>query len=371
MPYNFYEMPKFPCVMDMWDELKNESRPIVVYGMGNGADKLIRRFQKYEIEIADFFASDGFARGNLFHGFKVKPFSEIKATYSDFVVVLSFASNKPDVLDMLFDMSEKYDMYVPDMPVADENEYFDREFFNAHYEDLIKARDSFADEDSKSLFSAVVNYKLTGRAEYLFGAFSTKEELYACLPYDDISSFVDVGAYRGDTVDDAVKFFPRLEKIIALEPDAKNFKKLSDYVSELPQKSTLHNVAAWCDDTDGVFNGSGNRNSTVSATASYEHKSREVAMRRIDSLVDERVDFIKYDVEGAELEALLGSSQTIKKYTPSLLVSLYHRSRDIFSLTNMIKEKYGFYKLYLRRLLCLPAWEIDLIAIPDEKTKER
>ena len=365
MSYNFYEMPAFPCTTDMWDKLKSENRPIVVYGMGNGADKLIRRFQKYGIEIADFFASDGFARGNLFHGFKVKPFSEIKETYSDFVIVLSFASNKPDVLDMLFDMSEKYDMYVPDMPVADEEEYFDREFFNTHYDELIKARDNLADEESKRLFCAIVNYKLSGRAEYLFGAYSTKEELYGILPCDKISSFVDVGAYRGDTVEDAVKYFPSLENIIALEPDTKNFKKLSDYAGILPYNCMLHNVAAWCEDTDGVFNGSGNRNSTVSATASYEHKAASVAMRKIDTLINSKVDFIKYDVEGAELEALVGSNDTIKKYTPLLLVSLYHRSRDIFSLTNMIKEKYGFYKLYLRRLLCLPAWEIALLAIPE------
>ena len=115
-----------------------------------------------------------------------------------------------------------------------------------------------------------------------------------------------------------------------------------------------------------AFSGSGNRNSTVNATASYEHKSQMIALRRIDSLVSTPVDFIKYDVEGAEYEALLGTDETIKKYTPALLVSLYHRSRDIFSLTNMIKEKYGFYKLYLRRLLCVPAWEVDLIAIPNK-----
>lgn len=364
MPYNFYQMPEFPCKTDMWDKLKGECRPIVVYGMGNGADKLIRRFQKYGIEIADFFASDGFVRGNFFHGYKVKSFSEIKETYEDFVIVLSFASNRPDVLSMLRDMSKKYDMYVPDMPVADEEEYFDRDFFNTHYDELILAKNSFADEESKRLFCAIVNYKLSGRADYLFGVYSSKEELYGILPCDKISSFVDVGAYRGDTVEDAVKYFPCLKNIIALEPDTKNFRKLSEYVENLPQSCALHNVAAWCEDTNGEFSGSGNRNSTVSATASYEHKAATVAMRKIDSLVNSRVDFIKYDVEGAEYEALVGSNDTIKKYTPSLLVSLYHRSCDIFSLTNMIKEKYGFYKLYLRRLLCLPAWEVDLLAVP-------
>ena len=86
-------------------------------------------------------------------------------------------------------------------------------------------------------------------------------------------------------------------------------------------------------------------------------------MVRIDSIADRKIDYIKYDVEGAELEALNGSSQLIKRDSPTLLISLYHRSRDIFSLINKVREEYPEYTLYLRRLRCLPAWEIDLIAV--------
>ena len=41
-----YKLPEYPCREDMWDSLAKESRPIVVYGMGNGADKLFRRLEK-------------------------------------------------------------------------------------------------------------------------------------------------------------------------------------------------------------------------------------------------------------------------------------------------------------------------------------
>ena len=51
MPYIECQLPCYPCVSDMWDELARETRPIVVYGMGNGADKLIKRFEKYNIKI--------------------------------------------------------------------------------------------------------------------------------------------------------------------------------------------------------------------------------------------------------------------------------------------------------------------------------
>ena len=82
----------------------------------------------------------------------------------------------------------------------------------------------------------------------------------------------------------------------------------------------------------------------------------------MDSL-DFAPDYIKYDVEGSELDALIGSRGTIVRHRPALLVSLYHRSRDLFSLVNFLREQFPFYRLYLRRLRCLPAWEIDLICV--------
>ena len=133
MPYDIFELPKYPCASDMWDELKDEHRPILIYGMGNGADKLIRRFSSLGIEFADIFASDGFVRGHSFHGIRVKSFSEVKEMYSDFVIVLSFASNRDDVLSMLSEIDKSFDVYVPDMPVADEEEYFDKDFYNENY----------------------------------------------------------------------------------------------------------------------------------------------------------------------------------------------------------------------------------------------
>ena len=72
------------------------------------------------------------------------------------------------------------------------------------------------------------------------------------------------------------------------------------------------------------------------------------------------------DVEGAEKEALIGSRETIEACYPTLLISLYHRSRDIFELINTVRDSYPAYRLFLRRLRCLPAWEIDLIAVKDD-----
>lgn len=368
---NNITLPEYPVTEDMWDLLSHESRPIVVYGMGNGADKLINRFEKYGIEISDFFASDGFVRGHSFHGKRVKSLSEIKELYSDFVIVLSFASNREEVLSMLLEIDAAYDLYIPDMPVAGE-EYFDREFYNLHYNEILSAYDNLNDEESKSVFAAIVNYKLSGRMKYLVAASCEREDIYSLLPCEKIRTMIDAGAYNGDTAREAKGYFPHLERIYAVEPDTKNFKKLLKYSEAESEIDVIPiNSAAWCENADGSFMNSGNRNSSVSSTASFEHKDVGVTLVRLDKITDEKIDYIKYDVEGAEREALIGSFEIIKKYTPALLVSLYHRSADIFEIINTLAGSYPEYKMYLRRLFCVPAWELDLILVRIENNEKK
>ena len=367
MPYKVFDLPEYPCVRDMWDNLALETRPIVIYGMGNGADKLIRRLDKYGIRIADIFASDGFVRGHSFHGYRVKSFAEIREEYSDFVILLSFASNKEDVINMLESIDEGYDMLVPDMPVAGEEEYFDRDFYNSNYYEIRKAYDALRDAESRYVFASVINYKLSGRLSYLSSVCSHPDEMYSLLPCHDIITTVDAGAYNGDTVREAKKYFANLNKVYAIEPDLRNFKKLTKYSeAECDIEIASINAAAWHENSVGGFNGSGNRNSTISATASFEHRVGEIKLCTIDSIVNDTIDYIKYDVEGAEREALIGSHQTILCNRPCLLVSAYHRSRDIFELVNILSEAYPFYKIYMRRLRCIPAWELNLLLIPEK-----
>ena len=76
-----------------------------------------------------------------------------------------------------------------------------------------------------------------------------------------------------------------------------------------------------------------------------------------------RVDYIKYDVEGAEREALLGSAETIKTFRPRLLVSLYHRSEDLYELPLLLRALCPDYRMYLRRFAYVPAWDINLYCI--------
>ena len=65
---------------DLWTHLKETKKPIVLYGMGNGSDKIISVLNRYDIQISGVFESDGFVREKIFHGFKVTDYKTAKQT---------------------------------------------------------------------------------------------------------------------------------------------------------------------------------------------------------------------------------------------------------------------------------------------------
>ncbi|MBL4653189.1 MAG: FkbM family methyltransferase [Flavobacteriales bacterium] len=67
-----------------------------------------------------------------------------------------------------------------------------------------------------------------------------------------------------------------------------------------------------------------------------------IQQEKLDSL-----DFIKMDIEGAELEALKGAKNSIIKYKPKLAISLYHNPVDFLEIPAFIKELNLGYKFHL------------------------
>lgn len=348
---------------DVWRTLKQSSKPILIYGMGNGADKIIDVFTKYGIEYSDVFASDGFVRGHLYRGKRVISYSEATEKYGqNFDIVVSFGSKLPDVIERIYSLEATHNVYAPDVPVCD-GEIFNEEFFTAHCDELFTAREMFSDEKSKLIFDDIVKFKLFGRLDYLRSTACSEEEADNCLRLHKYKTFVDLGAYNGDTIKKYTALCPSIKKIYAFEPDRRNFKKLSSLCQSLAGiDTTTLNCAAYSSDTVLEFSASGNRNSSAASKGSFQHKTMSIEAKALDNVCD-FADFIKYDVEGTEYDAILGSKQLISKVHPDLLVSMYHKSEDLFKLPILVKELNANYTLYLRRLPYIPAWDLNMYAI--------
>jgi hypothetical protein len=60
-----------------------------------------------------------------------------------------------------------------------------------------------------------------------------------------------------------------------------------------------------------------------------------------------KIDFVKMDIEGAELSAIKGSASSIRRFRPNLAISLYHKPTDIFEIPSYIAKEFPFYEMYI------------------------
>ncbi len=341
-----------------WQLLAEETRPIYIYGMGNGADKILDVFDEYGIRIKGIFASDEFVRGHFFKGFQVKKYSEVCSQEDDFVIVLAFAAGYDSLIEKIDEMSCRHTLYAPDVPIAGGG-LFTYEYCIEHCEEIESVWNMLDDDFSKEVYSGVINFRISGKTEYLKKITTPKSEVYDnIIKPSGEEVYVDLGAYNGDTVSEFAGYTGnRYKKIYAFEPDSKNFRKLLKSTKEMKNVEAI-NCAAWCCDTELFFDDKAGRQSSVSTNG----KPKQA--KSVDSvLAGGEADIIKMDVEGAEEEAINGSVCTIKKYRPKLMISLYHRNRDIFYIPLMIKKLCPDYRLYIRHQPYIPAWETNLYAI--------
>ena len=87
---------------------------------------------------------------------------------------------------------------------------------------------------------------------------------------------------------------------------------------------------------------------------------------RIDDVVplDEKIDFLKIDVEGAEMAVLKGAKNIIATHRPTMAISLYHNWNDLWVIPNYVKEMHTGYKLLIRQHMN-NSFELVLYAIPE------
>jgi FkbM family methyltransferase len=178
--------------------------------------------------------------------------------------------------------------------------------------------------------------------------------------------FVDCGAFSGDTIQSYIKHQKQyFSKIIAVEPDPINCRLFKEYVSGLPNefqtKIEIKQYAVGSKRERVQFTMTG---SAASSVGTGEFYAESVPLD--DLLGNDRPTLIKMDIEGAELDALIGAKRTICQHLPVLAICLYHRQDDLWLIPSLIKSYSESYNLFLRRYSD-ECWELVCYAVPDER----
>ena len=340
------------------DSVKENGLPVYIYGMGNGGEKVLKWCSERDIKVEGIFASDDFVRGQSFMGFAVKKLSDIEREVGEFTVLCAFGTELPEIMARIEDIEKRHPLYAPDVPVAGDVS-FSRSVFTRRFDDVQRVYDMLADEQSRQTFIGVSAYKITGRLGYLREIFTDepKPSPLLGLAHDEI--VCDLGAYNGDTIRQLMDVTGGCKKVYAIEPEKRNFQKCVKNCTNI-KDAEFYNAAAWSHDTVLDFDGGSGRQAKLDAGG-----SGRIAARSLDSILSGRpCTYIKYDVEGADIPALEGSAETIRKHSPKLYCSLYHRCYDYIDIPLYLLEHFDSYRHYMRQDRYYPAWETYLVSTP-------
>ena len=133
--------------VSVWERLQQTSKPIVLYGMGNGADKIVDWCEANSVKIAGIFASDEFVRGQEFRGFKVERYADIISRFGeDILVVIAFASEREEVLTRFKELAEAHETVAPHLSLFEEPETVSLPWLEKYEAQLQKVYDNLADD---------------------------------------------------------------------------------------------------------------------------------------------------------------------------------------------------------------------------------
>ncbi len=339
-----YDVPSTP----FWQEYENA----FIYGAGNVGKDVFSVLTQRGIPVIAFF--DRKAKPDEYwKGFPVlQPDSEcVSAKMRKHAFVIIAIHNRdveiPPIIEKLVMLG-----YGRTVTLIELYDYFGQEMGNRfwltprYYYQSVKSfitsvAGLWADEASKALYTALVQFRLTGNYSFLPKPDMEHQYFPSDLPQSKMPlRFVDCGAFDGDTLASLINMGFDIEATASFEPDQENFQKLVHFVEI--NREALSNTALWpC----GVWSSTRQLRFTSGQGESCNVSSAGDIMVQCVSLDDAipffAPNFIKMDIEGAEYDAVLGARQTIVKYKPVLAISLYHCPEHLWQIPLLINRLVG------------------------------
>lgn len=244
-------------------------------------------------------------------------------------------------------------------------------------EQVAELMDLLVDEQSLRTASTIIrNWFTFSPFEQDYAEINVPDQYFPadiiCL--SDREVFVDLGAYDGkNTLEFIERSGKRFDAAYAFEMDRNNFALLANAFRARPDngaysvREVLSPSAMPAALDEATL--SGNAGGTVflcrfgvgSTQGSIWYRSQSQAsaadalgdclaeIARIDDvLVGQPVTLLKIDIEGAEMEALEGAKETIRRWKPQVAACVYHNPDHLLQLPLFLKTLVPEYALFLR-----------------------
>lgn len=174
-----------------------------------------------------------------------------------------------------------------------------------------------------------------------------EEEIYKFPSQSQSPLIVDCGANIGLSVLYFKSLYPQ-SSIIAFEPDQDNFLLLNENC----KRNSLTNVdcrqsAVWISDEIIHFSSDGTQGSQIASEKATENVILVKAERLADLLDQKMIDFLKIDIEGAEVDVLTDCSEGLKNVR-NLFVEYHGKAEDTEKLSALLSILKEHYKVYIK-----------------------
>ena len=232
--------------------------------------------------------------------------------------------------------------------------------FGKRINEILEVLDLLEDHFSKRVYAEMIIARITNQpfSEDLY----TKDQYFCLRPFLDINSnevFVDLGAYVGDTIEQYIQSkMGTFSKIFAFEPDVRNMEALQHRVNRLYKEWALSEdriipVKAGVSKQSTTLSMSNSNSDTPSLGANFLN-TNEPGMEQIqifsidDYFINQKISFLKADIESFELDMLMGAEKTILRDRPIIAVCIYHNAMDMWRIPLWLSKTLPDYTFRIR-----------------------
>ena len=216
--------------------------------------------------------------------------------------------------------------------------------FNSHRTNYEKVYDLLEDVESKQVMSKIINFRLSCNLKYM-QVFTYAPDKQYFEPFLDLKPinevFIDVGSFDGFSSLEFIKRCPNYDAIHIFEPEPQNMRAIKKRLQNIP-RTFYYDFGLSNQSQILSFNAQG------SASRLSKDGNIEIKVKRLDDVIHSPFSYLKMDIEGGELFAIEGATQSIIDYAPRIAVSVYHLVNDLWRIPEKILSIRDDYKLYLR-----------------------
>jgi FkbM family methyltransferase len=346
-------------VFDIAKELSGKE--IILYGAGESSHWVIEVVMKQYGFVPSLVLDRCFSFGDNYEGLPVShpdEFTPSQLQLEKSVVIIS--SGKREIVEEISqylrtlgfkNLLSLHQIYEIHNPFLQPKELFQDggAYFLERKQDIVEAFELLEDEQSREVFYGYLKTHIERRPVEI--ARRPREEQY--FPADiklnrGYSSFFSCGAYDGDTVRQLNQLHGKVSEIICFEADPVLFQRLVSYLSDT--KETLADLvlalpcAIYSHEEVTNFTEATGLGSRIKSDGTL--KVQTVALDNI--LPISTPTMITMDIEGVELQALMGAEKTIRRSSPDLGICVYHAANQIWEIPLYINSLGLGYKFYLR-----------------------